>query len=187
MPALFYTATCLCYIVIWDGMVLFGICKLWPVVDYKNGHNVLLVSMSLECGFVVPPIKQRRLFLMVLQEWEFYFLLNFFLKYSWFTMLCQFADFCCTPQWPSHFCCVAQWPRLNTHTHSLSYINLHHGLFQEPGYSSLCYTVGPHCLSILNVIVCIYSPQTPYPSHCLFLPLGNHRYVLYVCVSVSVL
>ena len=33
--------------------------------------------------------------------------------------------------------------------------------------SSLCYTVGPCCLSILNVIVCIYQPQTPSPSHSL--------------------
>ena len=32
---------------------------------------------------------------------------------------------------------------------------------QEIGYSSLCYTVGPCCLSILNVIVCIYQPPIP--------------------------
>ena len=31
--------------------------------------------------------------------------------------------------------------------HSLSYIILHRGLPQVIGYSSLCYTVGPHCLS----------------------------------------
>ena len=34
-------------------------------------------------------------------------------------------------------------------------------------YSFLCFTVGP-CLSILNVIICIYQPQIPYPS--LFFP-----------------
>ena len=34
-------------------------------------------------------------------------------------------------------------------------ILFHYGLPQEIGYSSLCYTVGPWCLSILNVIVCI--------------------------------
>ena len=45
--------------------------------------------------------------------------------------------------------------------YSLSYIIFHHGLSQETGYSSLCCTVGPHCLSILNVIVCIYLLQTP--------------------------
>ena len=33
--------------------------------------------------------------------------------------------------------------------HSLSYIIFHHGLSQELGYSSLCYTVGLHCISIL--------------------------------------
>ena len=38
----------------------------------------------------------------------------------------------------------------------------HDGLSQEIGYSSLCYTVAP-CLSILNVVVCIY-PIHPSPS-----------------------
>ena len=49
--------------------------------------------------------------------------------------------------------------------HSLSYSIFHYGLSQETGYSSLCYTVGCHCLSILNVIVCIYQPPVPHPSH----------------------
>ena len=42
------------------------------------------------------------------------------------------------------------------HTHSFSHNVFHHVLPQKTGYSSLCYTVGPHCLSILNGIVCIY-------------------------------
>ena len=33
------------------------------------------------------------------------------------------------------------------------HITFHHCLSQEIGWSSLCYTVGPHCLSILNEIV----------------------------------
>ena len=40
--------------------------------------------------------------------------------------------------------------------HSFSHVIFPHGLSQEIGYSSLCCTVGPHCLYILNVIVCIY-------------------------------
>ena len=55
--------------------------------------------------------------------------------------------------------------------HRLSYIIFHHGLSQKIGYSSLCYAVGPCCLSILNVIVCLYQPQTPSPSHFLSPPL----------------
>ena len=35
-------------------------------------------------------------------------------------------------------------------------ITSHHVLPKEIVYSSLCYAVGPHCLSILNVIVCVY-------------------------------
>ena len=50
------------------------------------------------------------------------------------------------------------------YTHSLSYIIFHHGLFQETGHSFLCYAVGLHCLSILNVLVCKYQPKTPSPS-----------------------
>lgn len=49
--------------------------------------------------------------------------------------------------------------------HSFSHTIFHHILSQENGYSSLCCTVGPRCLPILNVIVCIYQPQTPGPFH----------------------
>ena len=49
-------------------------------------------------------------------------------------------------------------------TPSFSHIIFHHVLSQEIGYSSLCYTVGLYGLSLLNVIVGIYSPQTPSPS-----------------------
>ena len=48
--------------------------------------------------------------------------------------------------------------------HSFLNILFHYGLPQETGYSSLCFTVGPCCLSILHVIVCIYQPQIPRPS-----------------------
>ena len=40
-------------------------------------------------------------------------------------------------------------------------------------YRFLSYTVGPHFLSLLNVIVCIYQPQTPHPSHFLPPPLAT--------------
>ena len=36
--------------------------------------------------------------------------------------------------------------------HSFSHIIIHHGLSQEAGYSSLCYTVGHHYISSLNII-----------------------------------
>ena len=68
------------------------------------------------------------------------------------------ANFCCKAKWFSH-----------TYTYTLFYIILH-GLSQETGYSSLSSTVGSCCLSILNIIVCSYYPQTPSPSHSLSLP-----------------
>ena len=41
------------------------------------------------------------------------------------------------------------------HIYSFSHTVFHHVLSQETGHSSLCCTVGPHCLSFLNVIVCL--------------------------------
>ena len=35
-----------------------------------------------------------------------------------------------------------------THTHNLFHVLFHYGLLQDIEYSSLCYTVGPCCLSI---------------------------------------
>ena len=39
--------------------------------------------------------------------------------------------------------------------YAFSHIILYHAVAQVIGYSSLCYTAGPHCLSILNVIVIV--------------------------------
>ena len=75
----------------------------------------------------------------------------------------------------------------HTHTHSFSRIIFYHDLSQERGYSSLFCIVEPYCASILNVIVCLYRPQIPSLFHSLSPPLNNHKSVLYVCGSVSVL
>ena len=66
------------------------------------------------------------------------------LEYSWFAVLCQFAA-----QWQSH----TQKYMFFSHT------VFHHVSTQENGHSSLCCTVGLHCLSILNAIICIYQPN----------------------------
>ena len=62
--------------------------------------------------------------------------------------------------------------------HSLIFFPL--WLIENIGYSSLCYTIGPCCLSILNVIICIYQPHIPSPFP------GNHKSDHYACESVSV-
>ena len=65
-------------------------------------------------------------------------------------------------------CCVAFYYRAkwfsSTYKCILFYILYHYSLSQDIEYSSQFYTVGPCCLSILNVIVCIYQPQTVSPS-----------------------
>ena len=49
-------------------------------------------------------------------------------------------------------------------SHSFYNILFYYCLSQEIDYSFLCYTIRPCCLSILNVIVCIYQLQIPSPS-----------------------
>ena len=62
---------------------------------------------------------------------------------SWFIMFCRFPLYNKVTQ-------------SYKYTHSFSHTIFYHVLSQEIGYSSLCCTAGPHCLSILNVIVCIH-------------------------------
>ena len=80
----------------------------------------------------------------------------FKLKCSWFTMLCQVL--LCS-KWLSY-----------AHTCIIFYILFHYGLPQEIVCSSSYEIVGPCCLSILNVLVCVSAnPETPIPSpfsHC---------------------
>ena len=71
-----------------------------------------------------------------------------------------------------------------THIYTVFFnILFHRGLSQDSEYSSLCYTLGPCCLPILNEIACIHQPQSPSASLSLPPPhsLGNHKSVLYVC------
>jgi len=73
-------------------------------------------------------------------------------------------NFCYTAKWPSH-----------TYIHSFFSITIfHHVITQETGQSSLCCTVGPDYLFILNVIVCIHQPKTSLSSP------GKHKSVLHI-------
>ena len=62
-----------------------------------------------------------------------------------------------------NYCCTAKWLSY-THIYILSHILFHYGLSQDIEYSSLCYTVGPCCLSILYIPVFICQSQTPNPT-----------------------
>ena len=59
----------------------------------------------------------------------------------------------------ANLCCIAKGLSF-THIHSFINNLFHYGLSQETGYSSLCYTAGPCCLCILNVIACIGIPNS---------------------------
>ena len=88
--------------------------------------------------------------------------LNFF-----FLLSSQFLKKLVDLQCYSSVCCRAVEPVIHIYVyiHSVSLSIFHHVLSEEIGYSYLCSTAGPHCLSILNGIVCIYWHQTPCPSH----------------------
>ena len=58
---------------------------------------------------------------------------------------------------------------------------------QDIEYSSLCYTVGPCCLSILYIVVCICQSKTPNLYFPLPFPFSNHKFVFYVCESIALL
>ena len=45
--------------------------------------------------------------------------------------------------------------QFNTHIHVYIHTLFHYGLLKDIEYSSLCYTTGLYCLSILYVIICI--------------------------------
>ena len=83
-------------------------------------------------------------FLDFLQE-PFLLFILFYLKknFNWNIVDLQ----CCV-----NFYCTAKW---FSYTYILLHILFHYGLSQDIEYSSLCYTVGPCCLSILYIIVCI--------------------------------
>ena len=135
------------------------------------------VRMGLEVG---KTILAHILLTVCLLLWVFCFVLLYF-YYSYFIVWYQFLLYSKMPQSFIHayiYICI------HTHTHIL-FLIFHHVLSQEIGYSSLCYTLGPCCLSILSVIVCIYQPQTPCSSHSLPpLPLATPRPVVFVFLSV---
>ena len=49
------------------------------------------------------------------------------------------------------------------HIYILFHILFRYGLSQDIEYSSLCYTVGPCCLSVLYITACVCSSHTPSP------------------------
>lgn len=74
---------------------------------------------------------------------RFYLFILIFKNYSRFTMSCQFVLY-------------SRVTHSSIYMHSFSFIIFHYGPSQEIVYSSLQYTLGPQCLSIVNVIGCTY-------------------------------
>ena len=67
---------------------------------------------------------------------------------------------------------------LHTHVSILLQILFPFGLLQNIEQRSLCYTVGPCWLSVLNIAVCTCRSQTPNLSPPPTFPPSNHKFVL---------
>ena len=93
----------------------------------------------------------------------------------------QCANFCCTAVTIYICVCIYMYIYIHIHTHTFfpSYYHTSCSV-TEIECSSLCYIGGPYCLSVLNVIVCIYWPQTPRSS-CSVPPATTSLF----CTSVS--
>ena len=65
------------------------------------------------------------------------------------------------------------------YAYGLYHILFHYNLLQDTEYSSLCYVVGPCCLSVLYTVVGI----SLHPAF----PFYNCKFSLSACESVSVL
>ena len=73
--------------------------------------------------------------------------------------------------------CIFGYINSIIHKYCFYFILFQYGLLQDIEYSSLCYTIGPCCLSIPN-------SQSSPPQ--LSLPFGSRKFILRVCESVSV-
>ena len=91
----------------------------------------------------------------------------------------------CTAQW-FRYMCVCAYIYIHSDVCVCTYIRSFQILFpgrllQDNEWSSLCYTVGPWCLSTLFVV--LYICQSKLPNlYLLHFPFGKHEFVFYVWV-----
>ena len=106
----------------------------------------------------------------------------FFLKYSWFTTLCQFLLYSKVTQNTHTYLYRYMYGYIDIHTyiHSLFYIIVHHGLSQETRHSSLCNIYSRTSLLIHSKCNSLYlltlnSPSILLPPSGIFLTWKSDR------------
>ena len=110
-------------------------------------------SRSCSCKVIETGFKPRTLWLW--RYWSFFsciLFLNFYLFYFLNWGIVDLQCFGCT---------VKLFSYTYRHTHILFQILFHYRLLQGIEYSSLYYIIGPCCLSMLYIVVCICWSQIP--------------------------
>ena len=89
---------------------------------------------------------------------------------------------------PTNKCLLVSWLQsaICIHICPLFYISFPFRSPQSSEYSYLCSTIGFGSLSIIYIVY-ICQLQSLNPSHIPLSPLGVRKFVLYICISISVL
>ena len=136
-------------------------------------------------AFILTPFRDLKSLLTSL--FYIHLLFTYFLNFLWVS--CLFLIFCLFLYWNIVslkcviFRCTAKWLHC-TYISIYFQIFFPYRLLKNIEYSSLCYTVGPHWLSILYIVVSRLIPKSPNLPHPTF-PFDNHKFS--VCGSISVL
>ena len=122
----------------WLMMLSTFSCAYWPSVYllWRNSYSNPLLHFK---NWIICPS------IVGLSDFFIYSFLIHILFFYWSRVDLQ----CC-----GNLCSTAKWLSY-TQIHSFFNIPFHYGLSQDIEYSSLCYTEGPCCLSILNIIAYI--------------------------------
>ena len=113
----------------------------WSICPIFNSDNPRSLKLSIGCKRLIQPSK------------HYYFLIFIFLlTYSWCTMFQVYSSDSVTYTYT--YICI--------NTCILFQIIFHYKLLQDIEYSSLCYTVGPCCLSQVSIIIKLFSLKSTY-------------------------
>ena len=116
---------------LWEGATLLS--SAWEMLKDSLVYSQHVMSCRWQWAKI--RVEKTTFWILLLWSWMYFIILKFLLKYNWF-------ETC--------FWCIAKWVFKYIYMYIYSFqILFHYSLLQNIEYSSLCYTVGLWCLSIL--------------------------------------